>query len=97
MYVTDIAQQVCKKQPIHRVGSATWIGPHKKNAILGALRDRPEILWLSRRDLVWRVGGRPGGVRKRVAGGRADTTSKDLRGLGLLEVEMQRRNLKPLA
>jgi hypothetical protein len=70
------------------------MGPHKKNAILGALRDRPETVWLPWRDLVGWVGGRPDGVGRGVAGGRADTTSKDLGGLGLLEVEMQRRNLK---
>ena len=70
------------------------MGPHKKNAILGALRDRPETVWLPWRDLVRWVGGRPDGVSKGVAGGRADTTSKDLRRLRLLEVEMQRRNLK---
>lgn len=70
--------------------------PDKDNTVLGVVGDRPEGVWLPWRDLVRWIGRRPNGVGKGVPVGRADTTSKDLGGLGLLEVEMERGNLKPL-
>jgi hypothetical protein len=78
MDVTDITQQVRKVQVIHRVGCVLWMRPEEKDAVLRAVCDRPEGVWLPGRDLLGWIRRRPDGVGTGVPIRGADAASEDL-------------------
>lgn len=90
MHVAYIAQEIGKEDTVHSLGRVAWMCPDKEDGVFGRVGNGPEGVWLPRGDLVGRVGGRPNGIGKGVAERGADAASKNLGGLGLCHVEVER-------
>ena len=89
MHVAYIAQEIGKEDTVHCLGRVAWMCPDKEDGVFGGVGDRPEGVWLPRKDLVGCVGGRPNGIGKGVVERGTNAASENLEGLGLYHVEVE--------